>query len=179
MTTSLLQLLLQLLTCEHLVSDTLLQHFMLWMGDGLCEKSGAVKTCWTAFGFFKIMPVKTSGGFIKGKWTPPSKTSMGSESRVLGICFYISSLLPCERILGLVAGRECRESLIWCGLFSLSSLIFLFEMGTQSQCLLREKPTQKDQGPSVNFLGDVLRLSTRSWCTKSQLHFHVQLSLKS
>lgn len=33
-------------------------------------------------------------------------------------------------------------------------------MGTQSQCLLREKPAQKNQGLSVNFLGDVLLIST-------------------
>lgn len=50
----------QLLTSEHLVGDTLLQHFMLWMGDDLCEKNGAVKTCWTASGDFLIMPIKTS-----------------------------------------------------------------------------------------------------------------------
>lgn len=55
--------------------------------------------------------------FVKGKWTPPSKANMGLESRILGICFSIKSLLPCERILGVVAGRECGGSLIWCGFF--------------------------------------------------------------
>lgn len=131
----------QLLTSEHLVSDTLLQHFMLWVGDGLREKNRAVKTCWTTFGDFfnnaceNFQRVSSFCGliyavFVKGKWTPPSKANMGLESRILGICFSIKSLLPCERILGLVAGRECGGSLIWCGFFSLSSLIFLLERGT-------------------------------------------------
>lgn len=38
---------------------------------------------------------------VMGKWTPPSKTSAGLESAMIGICFSTNSLLPFERLLGL------------------------------------------------------------------------------